>query len=197
MFPVLVVIPKNWLKFWKQLGRLSSHLSKTTIMTIQCQKCGYTLSSTDSHCPLCNGQWEAWELRLPPIPLPRNREQISAWLSQLPAPVAIEIFTTTEGIKIRLYSPPEKALGAVYAWASMTHQQSRWEKIPTDPQTGQLPVVVLRTKSRIPNLVMGDLNADPMLAIGGQLRTGLQPGQQASMRIWLLGKEKPLQGFVR
>jgi len=166
-------------------------------MTIQCQKCGYTLSSTDSHCPLCHGQWETWELRLPPIPLPRNREQISAWLGQLPAPVAIEIFTTTDGIKIRLYTPPERASGAVNAWASMTHQQSRWEKIPTDPQTGQLPVVALRTTSRIPNLVMGDLNADPMLAIGGQLRTGLQPGQQASMRIWLLGKEKHLQDRLR
>jgi hypothetical protein len=79
----------------------------------------------------------------------------------------------------------------------MTHQQSRWEKISTDLQTGQLPVVALRTKSRIPNLVMGDLNADPMLAIGGQLRTGLQPGQQASMRIWLLGKEKHLQDRLR
>jgi hypothetical protein len=79
----------------------------------------------------------------------------------------------------------------------MTHQQSRWEKISTDLQTGQLPVVALQTKSRIPNLVMGDLNADPMLAIGGQLRTGLQPGQQASMRIWLLGKEKHLQDRLR
>jgi len=58
-------------------------------------------------------------------------------------------------------------------------------------------VVALRTTARIPNLVMGDLNADPMLAIGGQLRTGLQPGQQASMRIWLLGKEKHLQDRLR
>jgi len=70
-------------------------------------------------------------------------------------------------------------------------------EIPTDPQTGQLLVVVLMTKSRIPNLVMGDLNADPMLAIGGQLRTGLQLGKQASMRIWLLGKEKRLQDHLR
>jgi len=44
---------------------------------------------------------------------------------------------------------------------------------------------------------MGDLNADPMLAIGGQLRSGLQPGQQAGMRIWLLGKEQHLQERLR
>lgn len=166
-------------------------------MAVQCLKCGYMLSDTESQCPLCSEKWETWELRLPPVPLPRNREQISAWLGQLPEPAAIEIFTTTEGIKIRLYTPPEKAQGAVSAWASMTHQQSRWEKLVSDPNTGRLPVVALRTKVRVPNLVMGDLNADPMLAIGGQLRTGLQPGQQAGMRIWLLGKEKKLQERLR
>jgi len=36
---------------------------------------------------------------LPPLPLERNRDQISAWLGQVPAPVAIEIYATTEGIK--------------------------------------------------------------------------------------------------
>ena len=136
------------------------------------------------------GQWEIWELRLPPVPLERNRDQISAWLSQLPAPVAIEIFTTTDGIKIRLYAPPGKAQGAASAWASMTHQQSRWEQIAgRSANTGQLPVVALRTTSRIPNLVMGDLNADPMLAIGGQLRTGLQPGSRPACASGCLGKE--------
>ena len=50
---------------------------------------------------------------------------------------------------------------------------------------------------RIPNLVMGDLNADPLLAIGGQLRNGLLPGQQAGLRIWLLGKEQRLQERLR
>ena len=147
-----------------------------------------------AHCAKDDGKHGSCASASPPATQPGH---ISAWLSQLPAPVAIEIFTSTDGIKIRLYTPPERALGAVYAWASMTHQQSRWEKIPTDPQTHQLPVVALRTRSRIPNLVMGDLNADPMLAIGGQLRTGLQPGQQASMRIWLLGKEKHLQERLR
>ena len=108
-------------------------------MTKQCQKCGYPFSNADSQCPLCCGQWEAWELRLPPVPLQRNREQISAWLGQLPAPVAIEIFTTTNGIKIRLYTPPEKASGAITAWASMTHQQSRWEMIANRPTNRAAP----------------------------------------------------------
>ena len=164
---------------------------------MHCPNCGYMFPKTDHECPLCSGKWEIWELRLPPLPLERNRDQISAWLGQVPAPVAIEIYATTEGIKIRLYAPPGKAQGAASAWASMTHQQSRWEQVAGDPNTGRSAVVGLRTTVRVPNLVMGDLNADPMLAIGGQLRSGLQPGQQAGMRIWLLGKEQHLQERLR
>jgi len=55
----------------------------------------------------------------------------------------------------------------------------------------------LRSRVRVPNLVIGDLNADPLLAIGGQLRSGLKPGGQASLRIWLLGKEERLQERLR
>lgn len=166
-------------------------------MVNNCRTCGYSFSGRDSRCPLCSGGWEIWELHLPPVPLERNRDQISAWLSQAPAPSAIEIYATTEGIKVRLFAPPGKAQGATAAWASMTHQQSRWEQVPGDPQASRLPVLGLRTAMRIPNLVMGDLNADPLLAIGGQLRNGLLPGQQAGLRIWLLGKEQRLQERLR
>jgi hypothetical protein len=131
------------------------------------------------------------------VPLLRSREQISAWLSQIPDPVAIEIHATTDGIKIRLFAPPGKAQGAVSAWASMTRQQSRWEQVEGESDTGRMPVLGLRTTLRIPNLVMGDLNADPMLAIGGQLRSGLLPGKAAGLRIWLLGREPRLQEQLR
>ena len=164
---------------------------------MHCPHCGYIFPKTEHECPLCAGLWEIWELRLPPVPLERNREQISAWLGQVPAPVAIEIYASVEGIKVRMYAPPGTAQGAASAWASMTHQQSRWEQVAGEPNTGRLPVVGLRTKVRVPNLVMGDLNADPMLAIGGQLRSGLRPGGQAGMRIWLLGKEQRLQERLR
>jgi len=166
-------------------------------LTAQCANCGYTLADTELQCPLCTGNWEIWELHLPPIPLQRNRDQISAWLSQAPSPVAIEIYATTEGIKIRMFAPPGKAEGATQSWASMTHQQSRWEKVASEPGISQSPVMGLRTTMRVPNLVTGDLNADPMLAIAGQLRNGLQPGQQAGLRIWLLGKEQHLQERLR
>jgi hypothetical protein len=166
-------------------------------LTIKCPTCGYAFPDADPECPLCSGQWEIWELHFPPVPLLKNRDQISAWLSQVPAPIAIEIFATTDGIKIRLFAPPGKAEGAAIAWASMTHQQSRWEKVASEPNIGRMPVVGLRTKARVPNLVMGDLNADPMLALGGQIRNGLLPGQQAGLRIWLLGKEQHLQEQLR
>ena len=166
-------------------------------MATHCQTCGYAFADTEPQCPLCSGQWEIWELLLPPVPLQRNRDQISAWLSQIPAPIAIELYATTDGIKIRLFAPPGKAQGAASAWASMTHHQSRWKQVGSDPNIGRLPVVGLRTAVRVPNLVMGDLNADPMLAIGGQLRNGLLPGQQAGMRIWILGKEQRLQERLR
>ena len=64
--------------------------------------------------------------------------------------------------------------------------------------TGRSPVVGLRTTVRVPNLVMGDLNADPMLAIGGQLRSGLQPGQAgryAHLACWV--KRQHLQERLR
>jgi len=166
-------------------------------LAARCLKCGFLFPEEVSQCPLCSGKWEIWELHLPPVPLERNRDQIAAWLSQNPEPIALEIFASSDGIRIRLLAPPGKVQGAVSAWASMTHQQSRWERIPDEPRTGQLPAKGLHTTTKVPNLVAGDLNADPLLAIGGQLRNDLQAGQQARLRIWLLGTDKKLQENLR
>jgi hypothetical protein len=166
-------------------------------VTVRCARCGYIVPQESAGCPLCAGNWEIWELRLPPIPLQKNRDQISAWLSQLPPPIAIEIYASAAGIKVRMFAPPGSAEGAAQAWASMMHQQSRWAKAPGEAGIGRAPVSVLTTRSRLPNLVTGDMNADPLLAIGGQLRNGLQDDENAGLRIWLLGKDQPLQQKLR
>jgi len=80
-------------------------------------------------CPLCAGLWEAWELLFSPIPLPKIREQVAAWLGSLPHPCVFEIGASSDGVRLRLFTPPGCGQGAVSAWAAMLHQQLRWKQI--------------------------------------------------------------------
>jgi TraM recognition site of TraD and TraG len=158
-----------------------------------CGRCGVELTEEFSSCPLCAGRWEIWELVLPPIPLEGMREQVAAWLSQLPTPAALELLVTSGGLRTRLLTPPGKAQGALSAWAAMTRQQSRWERAEEEPFTGREPAAGLYSPLPLPNLIAGGGLADPALAIAGQLIGSLPPGGRASLRVWLLGHEQDLQ----
>ena len=126
---------------------------------IQCPVCGHSydnprteqevLDGVDTHpCPLCSGNWDIWELRFAPIPLERNRAQIASWLGQLPFPSAIDLVATGSGIRVRMFTPPDTAHGAVRSWAAMTHQQTRWTYVGT----GSIPGSNIRCCSTIPLL---------------------------------------------
>jgi hypothetical protein len=166
--------------------------------TRQCPDCGFVLDGDE--CPLCAGRWEAWEMRFSPLPLPRIREQVSTWLGQLPAPSMLEIRATPEGLRLRLFSQPGKALGVVDAWASMTHQQTRWEAIPYQPPSGAFHV--LHTPQNLPGLAL--TTGDPFLALGGLLLGQARETQQedveqqvVALHLWILGKESQLQERLR
>ncbi len=158
---------------------------------IPCPACGFPVPKTQT-CPLCAGEWEAWELQFSPLPLPEIRSQVAAWLSQLPAPVMFELAGDTHGLKLRLYTPAGSVSGALAAWTSMTHQQTRWKPAGTGLQLHS-PVQVLATESLLPELAFGGEGTDPLLAIGGQL-LGKGP---ASLRIWLFGRDPALQEKLR
>lgn len=144
---------------------------------------------------MCTGRWETWEALFPPIPLQRNREQLAVWLAQLPNPIAFDIFADNRGVRLRVVAPPGRIEGALNSWAAMMHHQTRWVKVDTTPF--EAPAYVLKTQSVVPNLVVSEASGDPILAIGGQLASGLGPGQQAGLRFWLLGKNRDFQERVR
>jgi hypothetical protein len=171
-------------------------------MSLSCPACGfnYDTSSLEGSCPLCAGEWVVWELRLSPLPLERNHQRIASWLSQLPNPSLFELLAEADdGLRVRMIVPPQKADGAINAWASMTQQQTRWEKVERLPFSGDpREYLVLETNSRVPNLAISEENSDPLLAIGGQLLAAAQRGKGNSrLRIWLLGKDTELQERLR
>ena len=158
---------------------------------IPCPACGFPTPENQT-CLLCAGEWEAWELQFSPLPLPEIRNQVAAWLSQLPAPVMFELAGEAHGLKLRLYAPADSVGGALAAWTSMTHQQTRWKPAGSGLQLHS-PVQVLATESLLPELAFGGDGTDPLLAIGGQL-LGKGP---ASLRIWLFGRDLALQEKLR
>ena len=164
-----------------------------------CPTCGYTYVGS-SECPLCAGDWEVWELRLSPLPLERNHQRIASWLSQLPQPALFELLVEPdEGLRVRMILPPGKAEGAISAWASMTQQQTRWEKldVPALPDSiGEY--LTLQTKAHVPNLAILDEGSDPLLALGGLLLAAAkQEGGASRLHIWLLEKDPTLQEKLR
>ena len=185
-----------------------------------CTSCGYNYdvpapvkgeNPNIPPCPLCEKGWDVWELRMAAIPLIRNREQIASWLGQLPYPASIDIVATSKGLRVRMYTPPDKADGAVAAWASMNHHQTRWEHIGIEKdldvtigtQAGETRkdaneiLSVLKTNAKIASLALSEIGGDPILAIGGQLLNGLVVGEQRGLRIWIVGKDADLQARLR
>lgn len=187
--------------------------------TTLCPRCGYGYDGED--CPLCAGMWECWKLKFAPLPLLGAREQTAAWLTQLPAPLALELSGDPAGLQVSLYTPPGKARGAVEAWAAAFRQQSRWQKVgdrkigvrqlgdrdtvsedshsdlselTPNPQL-QTPDSELRTYMLHTTSRLPQLVAgqgDPFLALAGQLIA-----RQAALRIWVLGRESRLQERLR
>ena len=151
---------------------------------IICINCGYSYDDlrTDEQrqdddatplCPLCSGGWDVWELRFAPIPLEKNRAQIASWLGQLPFPSAIDLACTEKGIRVRMFTPPGSADGAIRSWAAMTHQQTRWVKLPASAIPESKMRFALKNTTHVPSVSLADRGGDPMLAISGYLMNQL------------------------
>ena len=134
---------------------------------ILCQTCAWAYEDprTDEEyrngaevpkCPLCSGMWDIWELRFAPIPLEKNRMQIASWLGQLPFPSAIDLVATKSGMRVRMFTPPNTAYGAIKSWAAMTHQQTRWTRIGTGPIPESNVRYTLRDTTHVPTVSLTD-----------------------------------------
>ena len=163
--------------------------------TLTCPTCGFEFPETHGACPLCAGEWEAWELMFSPLPLPEIRAQIAGWVGQLPFPVILEIAVNTDGAKIRMYGQPDTLQNAASVWAAMTHQQTRWQRV--DHHLVSNGVWVASTSELLPTLSPA-VQGDPFLAITGNLMDIAQKtAQEAALRLWLLGKDGKLQERLR
>ncbi|NUM46605.1 MAG: type IV secretory system conjugative DNA transfer family protein [Anaerolineales bacterium] len=140
--------------------------------------------------------------------MPEICGQVAAWLGQLPEPVCLELAATTQGVKVRLYTPPGRGQGVVQAWAALTHQQSRWRRVSGDqvsgfrsgekhliPDTGIPDTYVLTTSALLPSLV--DVEGDPFLALAGRLLGQVENDRETRLRVWMLGKDMALQERAR
>ena len=160
-----------------------------------CIHCGFEFASSPQDCPLCNGQWQGWELMFAPHALDDLRAQVMSWIGQLPFPSVVEWIASPNGLRVRLYLPPHVAEGVVQVWAAMTGQHSRWRKLGTVDLRGA--GYALHPSSRLPSLIASAKDSDPMLAIGSRLISAAREGQEASLRLWLLGNEGQLQEKLR
>ena len=155
------------------------------------------MDGVDTHpCPLCSGNWDIWELRFAPIPLERNRGQIASWLGQLPFPSAIDLIATGSGIRVRMFTPPDTAHGAVRSWAAMTHQQTRWTYIGTGSIPDSNSRCLLHNTTPVPTVSLSDRGGDPMLAISGYLMNH-RGHADSGIRLWFTGKDPELQAKLK
>ena len=160
-----------------------------------CIKCGYEFSSDPDNCPLCNEQWQGWELLFAPHALDDLRAQVMSWIGQLPFPAVVEWVASPKGLRVRLYLPPHVAEGVVQAWAAMTGQHSRWRTLGTVNIQGT--GYVLQSSNRLPSLIASAKDSDPLLAVGSRLISAAREGKEASLKLWLLGNEDQLQERLR
>jgi hypothetical protein len=162
---------------------------------MMCIHCGFEFASSPQDCPLCNGQWQGWELMFAPHALDDLRAQVMSWIGQLPFPSVVEWIASPNGLRVRLYLPPHIAEGVVQVWAAMTGQHSRWRKLGTVDLRGA--GYALHPSNRLPSLIASAKDSDPMLAIGSRLISAAREGQETSLRLWLLGNEGQLQEKLR
>lgn len=162
---------------------------------MMCISCGYEYASSSTDCPLCNGRWQGWELLFAPLKLDDLRAQVMGWLGQLPSPAVIEWSASPMGLRVRLYLPPHTAVGVVQAWAAMTGQHSRWRAL------GEVDVrasgVAVFSSNRLPSILASAKDSDPLLAIASQLISAARECKEASLRLWVLGREDHLQERLR
>lgn len=162
---------------------------------MMCLNCGTEFASTPTDCPLCNGHWQAWELLFAPLKLDDLRAQVMGWLGQSPSPAVIEWRASPMGLRVCLYLPPNIAEGVVQAWAAMTGQHSRWRAL------GEVDVrasgVALFSSNRLPSILASAKDSDPLLAIASQLIGAAREGRNASLRLWILGRDERLQERIR
>ena len=174
---------------------------------IICINCGYSYDDprTDEQlqkddatpvCPLCSGGWDVWELRFAPIPLEKNRAQIASWLGQLPFPSAIDLVCTEKGIRLRMFTTPESADGAIRSWAAMTHQQTRWVKLPASAIPQSEMRFALKNTTHVPSVSLTDRGGDPMLAVSGYLMNHRGKSDNG-IRLWFTGKDPELQAKLQ
>ena len=147
-------------------------------------------------CPLCNSGWDVWELRFAPIPLEKNRAQIASWLGQLPFPSAIDLACTEKGIRMRMFTPPGSADGAIRSWAAMTHQQTRWVKLPASAIPQSEMRFALKNTTHVPSVSLTDRGGDPMLAVSGYLMN-YRAKNDNGIRMWFTGKDPELQAKLQ
>ena len=160
-----------------------------------CIHCGYEFASGPSDCPLCNGQWQGWELLFAPHALDDLRAQVMSWIGQLPFPSVLEWAASPKGLRVRLFLPPNVAEGVVKAWSAMTGQHSRWRTLGLMDLQGSSRV--FHSSSRLPSLIASAKDSDPLLAIGSRLMSAAGDGREISLRLWLLGEEGQLQERLR
>src|SRR5215208_4844904 len=174
---------------------------------IICVTCGYSYEDTRTDeqyrngvagpaCSLCNGGWDVWELRFAPIPLEKNRAQIASWLGQLPFPSAIDLVCTEKGIRMRMFTPPGSADGAIRSWAAMTHQQTRWVKLPASAIPQSEMRFALKNTTHVPSVSLTDRGGDPMLAVSGYLMNHREKNDNG-IRMWFTGKDPELQAKLQ
>ncbi len=174
---------------------------------IICVTCGYSYEDTRTDeqyrngvagpaCSLCNGGWDVWELRFAPIPLEKNRAQIASWLGQLLFPSAIDLVCTEKGIRMRMFTPPGSADGAIRSWAAMTHQQTRWVKLPPSAVPQSELRFALKNTTHVPSVSLTDRGGDPMLAVSGYLMNH-RGNADNGIRMWFTGKNPELQAKLQ
>lgn len=147
-------------------------------------------------CPLCDSGWDVWELRFAPIPLEKNRAQIASWLGQLPFPSAIDLACTDNGMRVRMFTPPGSADGAIRSWAAMTHQQTRWVKLPPGAIPPSELRFALKNTTHVPSVSLTDRGGDPMLAVSGYLMNHRERNDNG-IRMWFTGKDPELQARLQ
>ena len=118
-----------------------------------------------------------------------------SWIGQLPYPSIVEWIASLKGLRARLYLPPDAAEGVVQSWSAMTGQHSRWRALGRVNIQGS--GYVLHSSNRLPSLIASAKDSDPLLAIGSSLISAARKGQEASLRLWLLGNEDRLQEQLR
>ena len=134
----------------------------------------------------------AYELRLPPIPLPELRERLSGWLPALPAGSVLALTAGPEGARIRGQGIPE---GAAEAFAALFRHAARWVRVDDGAERPSRRWA-LQAEGLLPAVAAG--GADPFLVWAGRLRElARAAGGEAALEIHLFGEDRALQERLR